>query len=395
MRSRPPEGSVFAVLLGALLIVGLFSLRLIPVYEPLWGLDFQNVYAFQNCPEAREFGPYSVSGEICGDELNRAFSYPPALFHAFFWAERFTLDEATLIWNAIMVVLMLFSGMIWWRLDRQNHSGWRSVALVALWLLLMAQFPFAFALERGNNDVILVALWSGAVALFVGRRVAFSGGFAGLAAALKVYPVVAAATVVIGLLRGHSKTLALFIAGGIGGTLLASVFWLDETMKYFTEILPALANRMPTLRFFNHTLLGLGVHTVVVVGIAVTLFGSWAAAAWRRLHQEPLLVFGGALAISTYFSSISFDYNLITAYPLLLLVTGRALAPRSSSWWKVAAFGVILAIIAGRGMFTPAGQLLAQIGALVGIAWLVILDNGTRDPQSAANSNRAATRWNR
>lgn len=374
MRSRLRSSALFAVLLGFLLLVGLFSLRLVPVYEPLWGLDFQNVYVFQTCEEAQKEGVYSVSGEVCGDDLDRPFRYPPAVLRAFSWVGWFTFAQAVAIWDVAMLIAMFAVGMAWLWFDRRANSGWRSAALVAFWLLLMAQFPFAFGFERGGNDIVPVVLWTGVAGLFLWRRYLFSGGFAGLAIAFKIYPAVAAVLVVVGLIRFRGRVLMQFTTAGVAGGLLASVFWWDDTVLYVTNILPATARVTPTLSTISHPLLSLHLPALVVSGIVLTFFGSWAIASWRRLQHDPILVLAGVLAVSTYYSSISWDYNLITTYPLLLVVTARALNPERSHAWKVASFASVLAIAAGRGLFTSTEQLLFQIVVLVGIAWLVILD---------------------
>jgi hypothetical protein len=374
MRSRFPDGTVFAVTLGALLIVGLFSLRLIPFYEPLWGLDLQNVYAYQTCDDARESGIYSVSGDLCGDEKGRSFVYPPAMFHAFFWVGWFTFGTAVLIWNFAMVASMLAVGVVWLWMDGRPRAGWRTVGLAIFWLLLLAQFPFAFALERSNNDVLPVVLWTAAAALFVGRRIAASGAAAGLAIILKVYPLVSFAIVFVGAIRVRLRLAAVLGIGCVLGALVGSVPWWPETVEYATRVLPELAELPRELSISNHVLDALPLLPVVRVAVGLALVGSWFLAASTRLDSSPSMVFAGALAISTYFSSISWDYNLITAYPLLLLVTARALDPTRSPAWKVASLGAVLALAAGRGVFTPAVQLLAQVVVLVAIAWLVIAD---------------------
>ena len=243
------------------------------------------------------------------------------------------------------------------------------------WLGLMVQYPFIFALERSNNDVIPLALWTVTAVMFVGHRYAFSGGFAGLAIALKVYPLVAVAGVVIGMARSRRTELVLYCTGVLGGALLASVLWWHDTLHYLAVVLPEFAALTPRLTVFSHPIRSLPLPPVVTMGIAAVFFGSWAFASWRRLAQAPLIVLAGTLAISTYFSSTSWDYNLITAYPLLLLTASRALSPDDSGAWKVASFVSIFALAAGRGMIPPAALVLFQIAVLVGIAWLVILDD--------------------
>ena len=62
----------------------------------------------------------------------------------------------------------------------------------------------------------------------------------------------------------------------------------------------------------------------------------------------------GSLALSTYFAGISFDYNLVTTYPLLVLLFMRA---RALDNWGL--FAVALSsVIADRQLFAdPAGLL--------------------------------------
>lgn len=378
MPSRHSEG--FAVLLAATLIVGLFSLRLLPVYQPLWGLDFQNVYAYQTCSQVADEGLYETSGLTCDDEMGRSFVYPPTLFYMFSWASWFTFDTAIMIWNVATVLTMLGVGGVWLWLDRHTTRGWRRVALVVFWLALMVQFPFVFALERGNNDIIPVALWTAATTLLIWRRDWLAGGLAGLAVATKVYPAIAVAVTGLGLLRTKWTSIIRLGIGGLGVVALSTVLWWDDMIQYTTEVLPSFIARSPDAYVYSHTLSALALPPVVTTGLALALFSSWALLAWRRIDDTPLLVLAGALAISTYFSSTSWDYNLITTYPLLLLVTARALAPDSRFQWKAASFTALLVIVAGRGLFTPTGQVLAQVLTLIGIAWLILGSESSSTP---------------
>jgi hypothetical protein len=156
--------------------------------------------------------------------------------------------------------------------------------------------------------------------------------------------------------------------------LLASALWPGETIRYLTVVLPSFSDQISELLVYSHPLRALP--APFAIGLGALLLGSWAAASWRRLGEERLLIFAGALAISTYFSSVSWDYNLITAYPLLLLVAARALEPDSSLVWRFTSVISVVAIASGRGLLPPTAQLLVQIGLLVGIAWLVINEGG-------------------
>jgi hypothetical protein len=213
-----------------------------------------------------------------------------------------------------------------------------------------------------------------AAALFTWSRYGLAGGAAGVAVAVKVYPVVALAVVAVGAIRMNLWVFAKIVLGSVAGGLLASALWPGETIRYLTVVLPSFANQSANLFVFSHPLRALP--APFAIGLGALLLGSWAAASWRRLGGERLLIFAGALAISTYFSSVSWDYNLITAYPLLLLVAARALEPDSSFIWRLTSVISVVAIASGRGLFSPTAQLLVQIAVLVGIAWLVISEGG-------------------
>jgi len=385
MQWRFPEGLAFAGVLVALLITGLWSLQLIPVYEPLRGLDFQNTYAYQTCPEVRESGLYSVSGAVCGDVGGRSFAYPPAMFHSFFWVEWFGFEDALAIWTFAMVAAMFALGAVWLWLDGRLRSGWQTGVLVVVWLLLFVQFPFVFAVERANNDIVPLLLWTGAAALFIRQRYTLSGAFSGLAIASKVYPVLAFAIVALGAVRRRSRIGPRLVLGCLVGGLLASMLWWDETIRYFTEVLPAFAGTPTGLAEYSHPLRSLS-PPLAGYSLALLLFASWGVAAWKRLERKPLLVYAGALAISTYFSATSYDYNHITTYPLLLLAAARALDHRSSSAWKVATLVSVFAVASGRGLLTPSVQLFVQVAALslLGLLVAVTDEDGTPLPQLPA-----------
>ena len=345
LRGRPGH-ILFIVLLGGLFIGGLWTLGLIPFYKPFWGLDFQNIHAFHTCPAARNLGIYVPSGAACGDALGRRLFYPPLLFHGFSWVRLFAFRDAAMVWAGASVALMIVVGGVWVWLDGQLRRGWKLIALISFWLLLLTQFPFVFAIERGNNDIVPVVLWTVAATFFTWSRYGLAGGAAGLAIAAKVYPLLALAVVVAGAIRMNWRVFAKFALGAVVGGLLASALWPGETIRYLTVVLPSFSDQISELLVYSHPLRALP--APFAIGLGALLLGSWAAASWRRLGEERLLIFAGALAISTYCSSVSWDYNLITAYPLLLLVAARALEPDSSLVWRFTSVISVVAIASGR-----------------------------------------------
>ncbi len=374
LRGRWPSRVLFVALLGGLLIAGLWTLSLVPFYKAFWGLDFQNVYAFHTCSDARDLGIYVPTGAACGDVLDRRLIYPPLLFHLFSWVRLFAFRDAAMVWTGASVAVMLLVGGVWAWLDGRFARSWRLIVLTLFWLLLLMQFPFVFSIERGNNDIVPVVLWTFAAALFTWSRYGLAGGAAGVAVAVKVYPAVALTVIAVGAMRMNRPVFAKLVLGSIAGGLLASALWPGETIHYLTVVLPSFANQMAHLFVYSHPLQAMP--APFAIGLGALLLGSWVFASWRRLDDERLLLFAGALAISTYFSSVSWDYNLITAYPLLLLVAARALEPDSSFIWRFASVTSVVAIASGRGLLSPTAQLLVQIGLLVGIAWVVIIEGG-------------------
>lgn len=365
-------------LLTVIAAVGVASYHLIPVFRPLWGLDFQNQWVFHNCREVRLFGLYADVGGVCGDAKARAYVYPPALFHAFTWVRWLSFDAAVKVWTVAQVIVMVAIGVAWARIGRLPRTGWRWLALSVLWVILLIQYPMIFALERGNNDVLPLALWSLSALWFTLARPAAAGGAAGLAATLKVYPALSAIVIAVGMLKQPRRLLVPFALGGLTVTVLVSLIWFDETVTYLTEALPTFAGReAPELRIFSHTLSALPAPSLVIIVLALALVGSWIAAAWVGIDRNPGLVFAGALAISTYLSSTSWDYNLITVYPLVLLVTARALQTTKAGQWQIASLALMLTVIAGRGLFSAPVQLWLQVITLTWVAWLVVADRET------------------
>ena len=57
--------------------------------------------------------------------------------------------------------------------------------------LLLLQYPFVFAMERGNTDTVNIVLYTVAALLFVRGRILLAGVAAGLAAGFKLSPIVA------------------------------------------------------------------------------------------------------------------------------------------------------------------------------------------------------------
>ena len=198
-------------------------------------------------------------------------------------------------------------------------------------MLLVTQFPAVFAIERGNNDTFVVLLWTAAVALHVRERRFLAGCAAGLAAAAKLYPGVGCAVLLAGAagaaFRGRRslcrQSAAIQLAAGLllAPAAVTLALW-TQTRHYLERVLPAFAAHLPAESLHSHSVpatAGAGAWVVSAVIVA-----AWCVAAFLRMEKAPFEVFAGALAVSTYVAGTSFDYNLVTVHPLLIVLLARS-----------------------------------------------------------------------
>ncbi len=325
MTPSQPGDRLKLAAVAALLIASISSFMLIP-FGPYWGMDLQNLFAFHHC--AARNNPYLATGAACGDVGGRDMFYPPALYWSFSWLRLVSFETGVTLWSIVIGGGLLLSLWSWVPARAWREPGAGSVGLFLG--LLVAQFPVLFAMERGNNDILVLLAWTGALRLYLAGAAPAAGFLCAIAVGLKLYPVFAFVVVVIGLgwsSIGSTERFRRFASYATGCALAAAamlaVFW-QQTRTYVTDQLPRFAGapRLPPL-LFSHTLDGLasGWRSWALKG---ALLAFWGVAAARRLRQDPALVFAGALALSTYFSAVSFDYNLLTTYPLLLLLFLRS-----------------------------------------------------------------------
>jgi hypothetical protein len=109
--------------------------------------------------------------------------------------------------------------------------------------------------------------------------------------------------------------------------------------------------------------------------ISLGLLVLWALADSAILFRDPLLAFAGSLAFSTYFAGISYDYNLITVYPLFYVLAGRVFSRRDGVLGiesKALFFG-LFAMVGPRGLFINSwihATLFSVLIQVVFLAWL-------------------------
>jgi hypothetical protein len=362
-------------ILFAYLVLSAASARTIPFL--IWGADFHNLHVYQTC--AHDRSAYLISGEVCGDLYQRDMIYPPLMLHSFGWTRTLTLENAMYIWSALVILMMAVVHYAWTRLGERGAEKDRGWEIVVFCALLTLQAPFVFLMERGGTDLVPIVLWSGATYLFQKKRLALAGALAGAAAAFKVYPLIPCVVVTVGLAasayRGSifRKMDAVRFGGGAFAAFVAlNLAFLSDARIYYTITLPRFSKYVTAKLVWSHSVRSFaGEDHVLYWALASLLFlVLWCWSAGRALAERPAMAFAGVLAMSTFFAGTTWDYNLVTTFPLLLLLF---LAARQSDRWGLLVFGLV-AIVGDRalfandalGIFTPTTHLALEV------AWLVV-----------------------
>jgi hypothetical protein len=369
------------LLLVGLLVASLAALPALPFMLP-WGADLQNVHAYVRCAHAKS--PYLIGGAQCGDLWGRAFYYPPFLFHFFFWMRRLTLETTMRIWTVCLYLGFAAIFYLWTcQIVRQplaEREGDRHEVPVFC-VLLLFQYPFVFAVERGNTDTPAILFYTLAAFWFMRRRLGLAGAAAGLAAGFRLYPALAVMVVTLALLlAGRAKDRRIdrwgwlrFGSGALGVFVATLLAFPRDSLTYLRNVLPGFANTFTFPCEFSHsipTYVG-AEYPAFAVLIAIALLGLWAWAGARAIARgDDWWALAGALAVSTYNQRTSWDYNLITVYPLLVLLLLRA---RQTNRWALLAFGVFT-IAGDRRLFTfpNAHFLTPQLQLALELAFLAI-----------------------
>jgi hypothetical protein len=391
------------LLLAGLMVVCLASLTAVPVFATMWGVDLHNVHVFQQCVAGRS--PYLVDAKACGDVLGRPFYYPPFLLACFRWSRPLSLGTTMRIWTVFLIVSFAVIFWAWARkIAREPAPGERYERheLVIFCVLLLLQYPFVFALERGNTDTVGVLFYTVAAVFFVRGRIVLAGVAAGLAAGFKLSPIVAVVVMTGALLwawRSAGRWTWLRFAGGaFVSFLLTLVLFFRDAKIYLTEVLPKYSDILTTRKGeWGHAIpVFVGKDYPIfaeVLGLGLVLLWVWAGA--RAIARgASAMALAGSLAVSTYFQRTSLDYNLMTTFPLLLLLFLRA---QRTNRWALLAFG--LAAIAGdRRLFkmhdahilTPQLHLSLQLAFLVVAALVAARADAEQKPTAAPAPEAAA-----
>lgn len=349
----------------AVLCIGISSSRLIP-FGPFPGLDFQNLYAFHTCDygQYESLVPYSVPGQTCQDALGRDMIYPPLLYWSYFWVRPFEFEPALYLQWIVLVASLGFSVWVWTRRSI-DFFGWVAVGLCIL------QYPTLFSLERANTDLVVVALWSWAYLKAKKREWFFAGVLMAMACHFKVYPVIAVSLILLGWLSSRitycprpiqAIKYGKVFSGLSLGIMALSLWFFRDIREYFYIVMPKLSVSRAYVVGFTHSPVVYipWFNGVIAYGLAAIVYVLWCLRA--RTDRNDSYVFAGSLALSTYFSGVSFDYNLVTVLPLMILLACQ-------SQWRLFAFGS-LAFFLHRGIVISLSPALGIILTLVQLGFL-------------------------
>ncbi len=341
------RSSKFSILV-AFLVISTASLRYIPFMKPL-GLDLMNIVVYQKC--AAHLSPYLIDANVCGDSLGRGMYYPPFLFHSFRWLRGLTVEGAMHLWIPFLVLAMVGILFIWVRFIARIPRDERTWEVPIFCGLILFQYPFVFEIERGQTDVVALLFFTGGCLFFIRRKLWLAGAMFGLATAYKLYPLFACAIVTLGLLlarlRRGSRPNADWLKFGssaFGAFAAINLAFYSDSKLYFFKVLPQVSSMYTPASTWVHahsftSLVGPD-YTPFSWAFCAGMIGLWGWATSRAiLSGEMALALAGALAPSTYFSAFTFDYNLVTIYPLLLLLFMRA---RRIDRWGLLAFGSLV-----------------------------------------------------
>ena len=355
------------VSLVILLILSFPSYKLIPFGTPD-GLDFNNVYAYSTCDKILsakyENNFYMASGTDCGDAMGRPFVYPPLLYYSTKWVSFFdTFESARLAWRIFICTSFLICILLW------SRSKKDFLYTLPLFLGLMLQFPAIFALERGNNDILVIILWTLSAFSYKKKAYSWSGCFASLSILMKVYPLFSFLVVTIGLALNKKITiLKKFIIGSFLTGLITFFLFHNLWYSFYAEI-SGFSNSRMVLDIINHSVQYLTPNKGINTLIYLLIIAIWSKA-FRFDSEEKLMSFSGALALSTYFSATSFDYNLITTYPLIVLLFAQYLKTYNPRTYLLL-FVLLLSTVGNRSWFIFGGDLGYKIHILLQVFSLI------------------------
>jgi len=327
---------LFILLSFVVLFVSVLDYKIIPFYSRL-GLDFSNQYGFHHCQNDSQI-VYKTPAVECPDFEARPYVYPPLLYVSYFWTRLFNSnDQAYAFFVFLYLVSFILIIYIW-----SN----RSLISILFGIGLFFSFPSLFLLERGNSDLFITLSWSLGYFFYSRRKEWFSGAFLAFSVFSKLYPVYGIMILFGHIYKNFFKNINLvksFTLSSLFFVLITPYLWFI----YLVDVLPKwIKASLPVLNL-AHSLKSLPVGGSLLFFLAVAC---WFIASLKVSREKIGFVWSGALALSTFNNGVSFDYNLVTFFPLALYLFDY-LRESKSSLLKYLFVGTCFAILGSRYPF--------------------------------------------
>ena len=372
------------------------AICLLPVLMALWvgATSFPGGTALPWRPVMVDLDVYRLAGRVLldgGDFYQLPgplpFLYPP--FAALLAVPLAVLPAALVqiswtIAGALMIVALL---------HRWGQTGWR----LSLWstAVVFAVVPVSQTLAFGQLGIVLVALVALDLApgprVLRGRRLLPEGVLTGVAAALKLTPMIFV-LYLLAVRRWRAALTATITAGVL--TVLAAIILPRESLDFWGRLAHGDTGLGHSLIYYTNqsvyadfvrvfTLAPAGIVLGLLASAAVVALGVWAAAVWHRAGEVRFAVVLCGVA-SLLASPVSWLHHFVWVVPLAFslveLVARRP--PVLPTWLIVLGWGFVGWVIVSPYRRLPnggdleltwtAGQhLLASVTAILGVALLL------------------------
>ncbi len=164
--------------------------------------------------------------------------------------------------SQVVWILVILGGLYY--SIRKLPEYTKEAAPLLLYVSLILQFPTVFALERGNNDVLIVVVWTFAMLAWIKQWYFGAGVWGALAFMLKLYP--APSLFILGLAfigiihqEGRWKSLLQskefkFCLGFLAGFTVLWMIVPEQNFDYFLKILPEWAKKRSERGLTTHSI---------------------------------------------------------------------------------------------------------------------------------------------
>lgn len=295
---------LFILLNFLIIIISILDYKAIPFYDKL-GLDFSNQYGFHHCVDDSKV-VYKRPAVDCLDFEARPYIYPPLLYVFFSWTRIFdSVDYAYYFFVALYFVSFIAIVYIW--SDKKLTSLFFGFGL-------FFTFPSLFLIERGNSDLFITLTWSLGYFFYTKKKQWKAGFLLAFSVFAKLYPLYGIVILAGQFIRNfleNVKTVKSFIISAILLVLLTPNLWF----VYLVDVLPKWSKSSLPLMSIAHSLKSLPMLGGMIFLLMII---SWFIASYKSSRDKMGLVWAGAIAISTFNNGVSYDYNLVTFFPLAL-----------------------------------------------------------------------------